>query len=204
MSGIGMAGLSWLGSSALGSALSLTPKVSVVTNRGNVASPAQSQGTTGLAMPDLPEEWLAMNGRQAGDYFRYLSALKLKRISPAQVLESHAKQKGGVWNGIPAKASWRSMGYTLRVAERIAQEMNVSEVEVISAYRSPHYNARCYGAKAHSWHQQNIAVDVKFSERPSKVTAMARQLRDEGLFRGGVGGYWNFTHIDVRGENINW
>ncbi|MEI8285501.1 MAG: D-Ala-D-Ala carboxypeptidase family metallohydrolase [bacterium] len=204
LSGVGMAGLGWLGSSALGSALSLTPKVSVVTSRGNSASAASGQVPGNLAMPDLPEEWLAMHGKHAGEYLRYLSALKLKRIDPDQVLESHAKEKGGVWNSIPPKASWRSMGYTLRVAERIAQEMNVSEVEVISAYRSPNYNARCCGAKTHSWHQQNIAVDVKFPMRASKVTAMARKLRDEGLFRGGVGGYWNFTHIDARGQNINW
>jgi hypothetical protein len=203
MSGVGMAGLGWLGSSVLGSASSLTPKVSVVTSRGNAAPAAQAQAS-GLAMPDLPEEWLVRNGRQASEYFRYLSALKLKRVDAAQVLEAHAKEKGGVWNSIPPKASWRRMGYTLRVAERIAQEMNVSEVEIISAFRSPDYNARCRGARTHSWHQQNIAVDVKFPMRASKVTAMARQLRDEGLFRGGVGGYWNFTHIDARGQNINW
>jgi hypothetical protein len=203
MSGVGMAGLGWLGSSVLGSASSLTPKVSVVTSRGNAASAAQGQASS-LSMPDLPEEWLVRNGRQASEYFRYLSALKLKRVDAAQVLEAHAKEKGGVWNSIPPKASWRRMGYTLRVAERIAQEMNVSEVEIISAFRSPDYNARCRGARTHSWHQQNIAVDVKFPMRASKVTAMARQLRDEGLFRGGVGGYWNFTHIDARGQNINW
>ena len=203
LSGVGMAGLGWLGSSVLGSASSLTPKVSVVTSRGNAAPAAQAQASS-LSMPDLPEEWLVGNGRQAGEYFRYLSGLKLKRVDAAQVLEAHAKEKGGVWNSIPPKASWRRMGYTLRVAERIAQEMNVSEVEIISAFRSPDYNARCRGARTHSWHQQNIAVDVKFPMRASKVTAMARQLRDEGLFRGGVGGYWNFTHIDARGQNINW
>jgi hypothetical protein len=203
LSGVGMAGLGWLGSSVLGSASSLTPKVSVVTSRGNAAPAAQGQASS-LSMPDLPEEWLIGNGRQASEYFRYLSGLKLKRVDAAQVLEAHAKEKGGVWNSIPPKASWRRMGYTLRVAERIAQEMNVSEVEIISAFRSPDYNARCRGARTHSWHQQNIAVDVKFPMRASKVTSMARQLRDEGLFRGGVGGYWNFTHIDARGQNINW
>jgi hypothetical protein len=204
LNGMGIAGLGWLGSSVLGSAFSSTPRVSVVTSRSNASTVAGSQASGNLAMPDLPQEWLERHGRYATEYFRYLTALKLKRVDPAQVLESHAKEKGGVWNSIPPKASWRRMGYTLRVAERVAQEMNVSEVEIISAYRSPDYNARCRGARTHSWHQQNIAVDVKFPMRASKVTAMARQLRDEGLFRGGVGGYWNFTHIDARGQNINW
>lgn len=96
------------------------------------------------------------------------------------------------------------MGYLLKVVDRVAREMNVSEVEIISAYRSPAYNARCSGARTGSWHQANIAADVKFPVRASKVTATARELRNLGLFKGGVGGYWNFTHIDARGQNINW
>ena len=96
------------------------------------------------------------------------------------------------------------MSYVLRVIDRIAKEMNVDQVEIISAYRSPGYNSRCRGARAGSWHQANVAADVKFPVRASKVAATARELRDLGLFRGGVGGYWNFTHIDARGQNINW
>ena len=92
----------------------------------------------------------------------------------------------------------------MRVADRIALEMNVHEVEVVSAYRSPAYNANCEGAKARSWHQANVAVDVKFPVRASIVTATARNLRGRGLFKGGVGGYWDFTHIDSRGENMDW
>ena len=96
------------------------------------------------------------------------------------------------------------MGYTLRVVDRIAMEMNVSEVEIVSAYRNPAYNARCPGAKAGSYHQANVAADVVFPVRASKVAATARDLRRRGLFRGGVGGYAGFTHIDTRGKNANW
>jgi uncharacterized protein YcbK (DUF882 family) len=128
----------------------------------------------------------------------------MQRVCPQQVLESHAKAKGTIWNTLPPKAWWNRIGYTLRVVDRIAREMNVTQVEVISAYRCPAYNAHCSGARSGSWHQANIAADVKFPARASKVTATARELRDLGLFKGGVGGYWNFTHIDCRGQNINW
>ena len=138
------------------------------------------------------------------DYLRYLNSLRLTRVDPAQVIAAHAKSKGSTWNSLPPKAWWKRMGYTLKVVDRIAVEMNVSEVEIISAYRNPAYNARCAGAKSGSWHQANVAADVKFPVRASKVTAMARELRDLGLFKGGVGGYWNFTHIDARGQNVNW
>lgn len=202
---LGLAGLGFLASSATSSAFTSknanrTPKVSVPTASG------RSGGTPAMRyapLAGLPEEWSA-NNRAAGDYLRYLSSLNLQRVSARQVLESHAKQHGSVWNSVPPKTTWKRMGYVLKVVDRIAREMNVADVEVISAYRNPAYNARCAGAKSGSWHQANVAVDVKFPVRASKVTATARELRNLGLFKGGVGGYWNFTHIDARGKNVNW
>ena len=206
---IGKLGLATLGLLAgTGSAGAVTefkksgsmPRISVPTSTQSSASRA----VPFALQPDLPEEWALRNFREANDYFRYLNSLGLKRISPAQVVATHAKAKGTVWNSLPPKAWWRRMGYVLRVVERVALEMDVSEVEVISAYRSPAYNSQCEGAKAGSWHQANIAADVKFPIRASKVTEAARELRNLGLFKGGVGGYGDFTHIDARGENVNW
>jgi hypothetical protein len=205
--------LGGLGLSGLGLLASTTPLAaatfqnSSVAPRVNVAT--QSRQSTGarpnrIDLSGLPADWTRAQGALLPDYARYIWSLKLKAISPAQVIEAHAKSKGSVWNQLPPKSWWTRMGYTLRVVDRIAAELNVHEVEVISAYRSPSYNARCEGAKSGSWHQANVAVDVKFPVRASTVTSTARNLRDRGLFRGGVGGYWNFTHIDTRGENINW
>ena len=203
---LGLTGLGVLASSLTARAYSTWPndrpgpQVSVPTatpNRSATAAPA-------AMLPDLPEEWAARQGHLATDYLRYLNALNLQRVCPKQVLESHAHAKGTVWNSLPPKAWWNRIGYTLRVVDRIAREMNVAQVEVISAYRCPAYNAHCRGAKSGSWHQANIAADVKFPVKASRVTATARELRDLGLFKGGVGGYWDFTHIDCRGTNINW
>lgn len=96
------------------------------------------------------------------------------------------------------------MGYTLRVIDRISVTMKVPVKEIVSAYRCPAYNAQCEGAKARSWHQANVAVDVQFETSAHNVTAAARSLRDRGLFKGGVGSYSSFTHIDTRGQNVNW
>lgn len=206
---LGLAGIGLLASGTGASAASPSkttggvPKVSVPTSSGNVQRPPV-QAVRFVAMPDVPEEWSARNGAAAAEYLRYLNRLNLVRISPSQVVEAHAKKKGSVWNALPPKQWWNRMGYVLKVVDRIAREMNVNQVEVISAYRAPAYNSLCRGARTGSWHQANVAVDVKFPVRASKVTAMARELRDLGLFKGGVGGYWNFTHIDARGQNINW
>lgn len=203
--GLGLAGLGLIVSSTTASAFTSqkssigTPKVSVQTQ-----APAPARNRARIDLSGLPAEWSRNQGALLPDYAKYLWSLKLKAITPAQVIEAHAKCKGSVWNSLPPKQWWTRMGYTLRVADRIAMEMNVHEVEVVSAYRHPAYNARCSGAKSHSWHQANVAVDVKFPVKASQVTAAARNLRERGLFKGGVGGYWNFTHIDTRGENVNW
>ncbi len=200
---LGLAGLGMLTSTTSANAFTsaASPKVTVQTRPGQKTAPAIGQS---LTFGDLPQEWVQRERSLLPEYTRYLTRLNLKAICPKQVIAAHAKSKGPIWNTLPPKAWWTRMGYTLRVADRIALEMNIHEVEVISAYRSPAYNAHCEGAKARSWHQANVAVDVKFPTRASVVTATARNLRSRGLFKGGVGGYWDFTHIDSRGENMDW
>ncbi len=197
---LGLAGLGLAATSLVAKAGTFqAPQVNVQTNSRSLARPA---GTIDLTQ--LPPEWAHSQGSLLPEYTRYLISLRLQRVAPKQVIEAHAKERGSVWNILPPKVWWARMGYTLRVADRIAMEMGASEVEVVSAYRCPAYNARCEGAKVGSWHQANVAVDVKFPMAPSLVTSTARQLRDLGLFRGGVGGYADFTHIDSRGTNVNW
>lgn len=152
----------------------------------------------------FPEEWVRLQGGNLNGYASYLNSLKLQNISAQQVISAHAKKRGSVWNTLPPKQWWKRMGYTLQVVDRISSTMGVGVKEVVSAYRSPAYNARCAGAKRRSWHQANVAVDVQFHTSARNVTATARNLRDRGLFKGGVGSYSSFTHIDTRGQNVNW
>jgi hypothetical protein len=165
----------------------------------SVRGSAPSQNVGGF-----PEEWIRMQGRNLKDYTAYLNSLKMRNVSAQDVISAHAKERGSVWNMLPPRQWWPRMGYTLRVIDRVSSEMNVPVKEIVSAYRSPEYNARCRGAKTHSWHQANVAADVKFDTSARNVTRAARSLRDRGLFKGGVGGYSGFTHIDTRGTNVNW
>lgn len=152
----------------------------------------------------FPEEWVRMQGGNLGDYAAYLNTLRMRNISAQDVIAAHAKKRGSVWNTLPPRQWWTRMGYTLRVVDRISSEMGVPVKEIVSAYRRPEYNARCSGAKSHSWHQANVALDVQFQTSARNVTSTARSLRDRGLFKGGVGSYSSFTHIDTRGSNVNW
>jgi Peptidase M15 len=201
---LGLASLGFIASSSSANAFisnSSTPKVNIQTR---ASGHSFGKTTQRIDLSEVSVDWAHIQGSLLQDYIRYIWGLKLKNISPESVIKAHAKSRGAVWNTLPPKAWWTRMGYTLRVADRIAQEMNVREVEIVSAYRSPAYNSRCEGAKPGSWHQANVAVDVKFPMRASLVTATARNLRDRGLFKGGIGGYGGFTHIDTRGENVNW
>lgn len=166
-------------------------------SRNRSSSPSQKIG-------GFPEEWVRLQGRNLGSYANYLNSLKLKNISAQDVIGAHAKERGGVWNTLPPKQWWTRMGYTLRVVDRVSSAMNVPVKDIVSAYRSPAYNSRCSGAKPRSYHQANVAVDVQFDTSARNVTHAARSLRDRGLFKGGVGSYSSFTHIDTRGSNVNW
>lgn len=177
------------------------PIVKVNSAPGNI--PTRTFSPT-LNTGGFPEEWVRLQGRNLKDYTDYLNTLKMRNISAQDVISAHAKRRGPVWNALPPRQWWNRMGYTLRVVDRISSEMNTPVKEIVSAYRCPRYNALCAGAKQRSWHQANVAVDVQFHTSARSVTTAARSLRDRGLFKGGVGSYPTFTHIDTRGQNANW
>lgn len=202
---LGVLGLGLIASAAPAHAFSFGRKTAERPNvTVNTKQPKQAKVCNRIDLSGLPAEWAYQQGPALKEYTRYISSLKLKNISTAQFISAHAKQKGSLWNTLPPKVWWSRMGYTLRVIDRISQEMGQSEVEIVSAYRSPSYNARCAGARRNSWHQANVAVDFEMSVSASQVTAASRSLRDRGLFKGGIGGYSGFTHVDTRGQNINW
>jgi hypothetical protein len=204
---LGLGAFTFLGSNTPASALfsrkNDAPKVTVnsssTNNRGTTAVRAAA-----LDLSALPPEWVARQGGELKVYAAYLTSVRLQRLTPQQVIEAHAKKHGQVWNSLPPRSLWRQMVPTLRVLDRVAMELGQPVDEVVSAYRSPIYNATCSGARRGSWHQANVAVDVKFSASPSTVAGAARSLRSRGLFRGGVGRYGTFTHIDTRGQNVDW
>jgi hypothetical protein len=200
--------LTTLGLTGLAFAASSTDASAFINRRKNdvpvvTVETAQKSSLAGVNLSQLPADWVRTQGGNLHAYANFVDSLKLRTIRTQDVVAAHARQRSGVWNQLPPRQWWRRMGYTLRVVERVALEMNEPVTEIVSAYRSPAYNARCGGRRG-SWHQANLAVDVRLVSRPSRVTAVTRSLRDQGLFKGGVGSYRNFTHIDARGENINW
>jgi hypothetical protein len=154
---------------------------------------------------NLPEEWVKALGAPLRGYSSFISGLQLKNISLRQIIEPHMKMRSEVRSGIPPATLWKNMRPTLLVADQIAERLGEKVDTIISAYRSPAYNARCPGAASGSQHMSNKALDLQFpNSSPAKVAKIAHKLRDEGRFKGGIGLYPDFVHVDTRGTNANW
>lgn len=137
-------------------------------------------------------------------YEAFLVGLNLKHIKPIEMIRPHFKCRGEVVNQLPPRALWKNIASTLKVADALRDELGVRLLNINSAYRSPAYNAACPGAASHSFHTQNMALDLVYDCPPAKVAEAANALRNRGLFKGGIGLYSSFTHIDTRGKNANW
>lgn len=161
--------------------------------------------STPVELGPLPEAWVKSVGeKRIQSYAQFLAGLRLKYVTPYQMIKAHARKKGSLWNTLPPKSMWRSMAGTLKAADRISATLGKPIDTVTSAYRSPAYNSRCPGAKPRSWHMQNFALDLQYKVSPNTVARVARQVRDAGAFKGGIGRYSSFVHIDTRGNNVDW
>ncbi len=155
-------------------------------------------------VPGIPHAWVQAKGTDVLRYANYIKSLNLRNITPRMVLAPHFKTRGRTRNSLPPQSQWKQMGATLKVADKMVVKMDAPLREITSAYRSPRYN-RAVGGKSRSYHMQNIALDLKFrGVSASHVSYVAKQLRSQGVFKGGVGRYPSFTHIDTRGFNVSW
>ncbi len=153
---------------------------------------------------DIPPALRGIIGPEAQVYSRFLSRIGLRRMSVQAIIETHAKAHGRIHNTLPPRQLWGNIRNTLKALDTVASHLGEPVGEVLSVYRSPAYNATCPGAKSHSYHMRNNAIDVRFNSSPRRVSSMARDLRRAGLFQGGIGRYSGFTHLDTRGTNVDW
>ena len=137
-------------------------------------------------------------------YAEFLAGLGLRYIAPHEVLSAHRRERNGVRNQLPPRELWNRMVPTLRVADELRHRLGRKLTHITSAYRCPAYNRQCPGAASRSFHTKNQALDLKFDCSPSAAFAEAKKMREEKLFRGGLGVYSSFVHVDTRGYDATW
>ena len=138
------------------------------------------------------------------EYRSYLSKVNLPYLSPDEIIRPQFKYRSGVCSGVPPKHLWKNIRDTARVANEVRRRLGVPLHTVISSYRSPEYNDRCPGASKYSQHLKNRALDLVYACPPKEAFDMAVKIRKEGYFKGGIGLYQSFIHIDTRGRNATW
>ena len=128
---------------------------------------------------------------------------KFRNFDAREIEWYFAKVRNGVRNTIPPRILWKNIVPTIRVLDDLRDELR-APVVISSTYRAPAYN-RAVRGKKDSRHLLFDAVD--FSVRgvpPSRAAAVLIQWRNDGRFRGGVGIYPRFVHVDTRGTNATW
>ena len=152
----------------------------------------------------IPKSWVDLKGKEVYDYAEFILNLNLKNITPRMVLEPHFKSRKGIKNELPPKKMWKKLKPTLKLLDEVVDETGMKVRSIVSAYRSPEYN-RAVRGKSRSLHMYNNALDVSFSNTsPWRAAKVMRQYRSNKKFKGGIGTYSSFIHVDTRGENVDW
>jgi hypothetical protein len=129
----------------------------------------------------------------------------LTAFSASEFLVKGSKHASNHLNTDPPQALWGNIIATVKVLIELKQRLGGAAITLNSAYRSPAYNASVGGARD-SQHMKFTAVDLVAHDggRPSDWARTLHQMRDGGFFKGGIGLYNSFVHVDTRGYNANW
>jgi len=106
-------------------------------------------------------------------------------------------------NSMPPQALWNNVIPLVAAMNAVRKELGAS-IQITNCFRNTQYNA-CVGGVAGSQHPRFTAADwVCSSGTSADWAAAAATVRASGVFKGGIGIYNSFVHLDVRGSNANW
>jgi len=108
-----------------------------------------------------------------------------------------------VHNQYPPRFIWPNFVPTLKVIDKLRGVLNCP-VRITSSFRSLSYN-KAVGGAPRSFHKVFKAADIQADcATPHEVYLILKGWRERGEFKGGLGLYKTFVHIDTRGENKDW
>ena len=137
------------------------------------------------------------------NYEEFLEGLSLRHFHPREITNQGKRVRNGVENSLPPENKWEAIVPTLWVADMARHQLGFS-LTITSAYRSPDYNKAVVGA-VRSQHLANTALDIIPSKgRVKQLYDQLIAMRNGGAFKGGVGIYPSFVHLDTRGKIATW
>lgn len=141
---------------------------------------------------------------QGEDFDQWFARQGFRHFKADEFTSYFETERRGVKNSPPPRDMWHAIVPTLRIVDELRHATG-RPIVIISSYRSPAYNARIDGAATKSYHMKFQALDIVMSGfTPRQVHAQLKKWRDEGKFKGGLGLYSTFVHIDTRGYNADW
>jgi uncharacterized protein YcbK (DUF882 family) len=137
-------------------------------------------------------------------YRDFIDGLQCRHFSADEVIAQGSRIRNGVRNNLPPESLWSGIVETLWIADMVRHQSGIALI-ITSAYRSPAYN-RAVGGAARSQHTvTNTALDlIPTDGGVSRLFDALRQIRKARGFKGGLGRYASFVHLDTRGTNATW
>ena len=137
-------------------------------------------------------------------YYQFIKALRLRHFSPEEITSYSLRKRSGVQNSPPPESLWENIVVPLWCLDCLRESLG-RPITIVSTFRSVRYNATLNGAVSNSQHLRNCAIDFKVKGmRPATAFDRLRVMRDAKIFRGGLGLYPTFVHIDNRGRCATW
>ena len=130
-------------------------------------------------------------------YSAFLEGLGLAHFSSDEITRLFSRPQ----QTEPPRKLWSNIVLPLCLLDQLRREMR-APIVIQSTFRAHVYNVSVGGAPG-SQHLNNRAVDFSTGNL-ARAWETLNMWRDAGVFRGGLGLYSTFIHLDTRGENRTW
>lgn len=149
----------------------------------------------------------------AAEFERFVDGLGLPNFRGSEFTPYWSRTRNGVSNSAPPSPRWNNIVPTLAVLQHFRTDFG-SPVHLLSTFRSEEYNRAVGGAKE-SQHVRFRAIDFSVSSgTPAQWAKRLRSYRRRRFtipgtgntfeFKGGIGVYSGFVHVDTRDTIADW
>lgn len=150
---------------------------------------------------------------EEAQFEQFVDRLGLLYFKGSEFTPYWSRRHGDVENSVPPVSLWPNIIPTIIILDKLRGILN-APIRLLSTYRSPPYNTAIGGEPA-SFHMKFRAIDFACVTRtPGEWANVLRSWRGKEfalpgnagqfVFRGGIGLYNTFVHVDTRGYDANW